>query len=95
MDTDSGNIEPSTLQRKCRGCGKEFKSLLGHISRSKVDKCKNSYSLEEKAFMKQHNRENTLKNYNLKNKSQINANKKEYDQKNKEIKKSFSLPLFS
>ena len=90
MDTDSGNIEPSSMQTKCRGCGREFKSLLGHISRSKVDKCKNAYSSEEKTLMGQQSRKNTIKNYNLKNRSQINERQRQYDKKNKEKKQMYN-----
>ena len=50
---------------KCRGCGRIFKSILGHIARS-TDDCKKKYTAVELSAMQKQSKESTLSKKNFK-----------------------------
>ena len=80
---------PLANERCCRGCEKEFKSVLIHISRSKGP-CKEKYSDEERKLMKSRNKKKSVQNYNQNNKKIIAKKQKKRDIANRNKKQEYN-----
>lgn len=81
--------ETHGLSNKCRGCGKEFLRLLGHLS-ARGSICRQNYTDWELKDYQEENSKEALKKYKEHNKTKIAEDKKKYYNEVKSVRKKRS-----
>ena len=88
---DPGEEEPAAKIPKkhirCKGCDKEFKNLILHITKTKEVKCSTAYSATEIDMIREVNKKISIKKktttFNTKNRAKINSRQKNYNLHNR------------